>query len=100
MKIHEHLKVRLAEPNEALPKLNPSIMSFWRREGDRYAEYPVNLMPIAYDGDTFNKGDVQEDDYVSFGNVLFKPTDFMDRLAEAGFLKLRALGKPFAYLQI
>lgn len=99
MKIHEHLKIRMAEPNEALPKISPDKMSFWRKDDGVYLEYPVLFAPVNRVCETLELSGLQEGDVITFPDVGFEAADFMAQLAAAGFLKLRSLGRPVATLR-
>lgn len=96
MKIHEHLNCRAAAVGEAIPKLCPSDMSFWRKDGDVYREYPIKLAPINMDLPSIEVSDLKEGDFISFPQVVFPAKDVLEQMAAKGFLKIQALGKYLA----
>ena len=100
MKLHDFLDCRLATAGEPIPKLSPDLMSFWRKDGDVYHEYPINLAPVAMDVPTLSLEDLQEGDLISFPNVIYPAKEVMDQLATAGYLKIRALDKRLAITRL
>ncbi len=100
MKLHDFLDCRLATAGEPIPKLSPDLMSFWRKDGDVYHEYPINLAPVAMDVPALSLEDLQEGDLISFPNVIYPAKEVMDQLATAGYLKIRALDKRLAITRL
>lgn len=105
MKLHDFLDCRLATAGEPIPKLSPDLMSFWRKDGDVYHEYPINLAPVALDDKlmdvpALSLEDLQEGDLISFPNVIYPAKEVMDQLATAGYLKIRALDKRLAITRL
>lgn len=96
MSLETVLKCRIVGTEQALPKMNPTDMTYWRKSDDRsYHDYVVRLVPPTLEGFEFQKSDdVLEGDYVQIQKLLFPAAVFMQKLEAAGFLKLCKLTRP------